>query len=45
MLKKISYTVVWGEKNSNSRGLGKNDYLKITHIPLLHKRLMVMLTI
>ena len=33
------------EKNSNSRSLGKYDYLKITHIPLLHQRPMVMLTI
>ena len=23
MLKKISYTVIWGKRNSNSRGLGK----------------------
>ena len=45
MLKKISYTVIWEKKNSKSRGLGKNDYLKITHIPLLHKRPMFMLTI
>ena len=34
-----------GEKISNSRGLGKNYYLKITHTPLLHIRPMVMLTI
>ena len=42
---KKSYSVMWGKKISNSRGLGKNYYLKITHTPLLHIRPMVMLTI
>ena len=36
---------MWGKKISNSRGLGKNYYLKITHTPLSHKRPMVMSTI
>ena len=36
MLKKILHRHVWGKKISNSRGLGKNYYLKITHTPLPH---------
>ena len=42
MLKKILHRHMWGKKNSNSRGLGKNYYLKITHTPLPHKRPTVM---
>ena len=38
-------TLYVGQKISNSRGLGKNCYLKITHTPLPHKRPMVMSTI
>ena len=46
----LGQTISCTEKNithdvSNSRGLGKNYYLKITHTPLLHIRPMVMLTI
>ena len=43
--KKILHRYMWGKKMSNSRGLGKNYYLKITHTPLPNKRPMVMSTI
>ena len=43
--KKILHRYMWGKKMSNSRGLGENYYLKITHTPLPHKRPMVMSTI
>ena len=34
--KKILHRYMWGKKMSNSGGLGKNYYLKITHTPLPH---------